>query len=264
VSDKTNQYLLASGFILLLGLYFTFRFLDTLMSVAAYLAFLAFVFFAWSKAGTIAEATMPFVMILLSFFICYGTRKAEKDPRNIDYQNCFFYVQLTSLLTLYAAGNYFVVQKLSNQLHHLPMENNAPLPAGWFFWAWTMLLPLAYIGLGIKNKSLLLLRTGLLLAVAAALTLRTYYHLLAPEYALVISGTLLLVLAIGLVKYLKTPKQGFTYAQRGSRHWASNLHLESLLVAQATHGPTAPAAANNRFGGGSFGGGGSSSDFNNN
>lgn len=262
VSDKTNQYLFVSGFILLLSLYFTIRFLDSIMSVVACLAFLAFMFFAWSKVGTIGEATMPFVMILLSFFSFYGARKAEKDPKNIDYQSCLFFIQLTSLLTLYAAGNYLVVQKLSNQLHHLAMENGSPLPAGWFFWAWTMLLPLAYMGLGIKNRSLLLLlRTGLLLIVAAALTFRNYYHLLAPEYALIISGTLLLLLATWLVKYLKTPKKGFTYAQRGSRHWANNLHLESLLVARAAHAPAAPAATNDRFGGGSFGGGGSSSDF---
>jgi uncharacterized membrane protein len=145
----------------------------------------------------------------------------------------------------------------------MPMENNSPLPAGWFFWAWTILLPLAYIGLGIKNKSLLLLRTGLLLVVAAALTFRNYYHLLPAEYALVISGTLLLLVSGWLIKFLKAPKNGFTYAQRGSRHWASNIQLESLLIAQAaTHTSSAPPApSTDRFGGGSFGGGGASSDF---
>jgi hypothetical protein len=235
VSDSANQYLFTSALILLLSLSFTFRFADRIMSVIASLSFLALVFFCWSKLGTIGETTMPFVIMFFSYLIISGTTRAAKNLAYLNYQECLSFVQLTSLLTLYAAGNYFVIQKLSYQLHHLPQENNAPLPFGWFFWAWTMLLPLLYIGLGIKNKSLLLLRLGLLLVVISAYTFRNYYHLFPTEYVLVISGTVLLLMAVWVIRYLKKLKHGFTYAQRNSRHWANNVHLESLIFAGATH-----------------------------
>jgi uncharacterized membrane protein YgcG len=261
VSDSSNQYLFTSGFILLLSSFFTLRFADRIMSVIATISFLALVFFCWSKAGVIGETTMPFVIMIFSYLIFSGATRAAKNSAYLNYQDCLSFVQLTSLLTLYAAGNYFVVQRLSNQLHHLPQENNTPLPFGWLFWAWTMLLPLLYIGLGIRNKSLLLLRLGSLLLVIAAYTFRNYYHLLPTEYALVISGTVLLLMAAWVIRCLRTPKHGFTYAQRNSRHWANNVNLESLIVAGATHTPSGPAPSTVRFGGGSFGGGGSSSDF---
>lgn len=260
VSNRSNEHLLISGFIFLLSSYFALCFADTLMSVIASLSFLALVFFIWSKAGTIGEATMPFVMMLFSFLIFYGSKRAEKKINTINYNDCIKYIQVVNLLTLYAAGNYFLVSMLSSMLHDLPSDNNATLPFSWFFWLWTIFVPFIYIWLGIKNKSLLLLRIGLLLVVPIVLTVRMIFHILPTEYALVISGTVLLFIAIALIKYLKTPKKGFTYTQRSSRHWANNINLESLIVAQAAHTPS-PAPSNDRFGGGSFGGGGSSSDF---
>ncbi|RYE27748.1 MAG: hypothetical protein EOP42_18800 [Sphingobacteriaceae bacterium] len=261
VADKNNEYLFVSGFVLLLSLYLTLRFADTLMSAVAFLSFLALIFFSWSKAGTIGEMTMPFVMMLISFLIFYRAGKAQKDAKFINYYKCLACVQLISLLTLYAAGNYFVVLMLSSQLHNLPAGNNADVPFSWFFWLYTMLVPFVYSWLGIKNKSLLLLRTGLLLVALAALTFRMIFHVLPTEYALVLSGTVLLLSAFMLIKYLKTPKNGFTYTRRSSKHWVNNINLESLIVAQAAHAPSAPAPDTERFGGGSFGGGGSGSDF---
>ncbi|RYE22965.1 MAG: hypothetical protein EOP42_23815 [Sphingobacteriaceae bacterium] len=261
VTDKNNEYLFISGFVLLLSLYFTIRFADTLMSVLACLSFLAFTFFSWSKAGTIGQATMPFLIMLFSFLLFYSAKRAEKDARTIHYHTCLACVQLISLLTLYAAGNYFVVSMLSNQLHNSPLDDNAPLPFSWFFWLWTMLIPFIYVWLGIKNKNLMLLRIGLLLVMLAAFTFRLIFHLLPTEYALALSGALLLLITVSIIRYLKTPKSGFTYTQRNSKHWANNLNLESLIVAQAAHTPAMPTPDTDRFGGGSFGGGGSSSDF---
>jgi NADH:ubiquinone oxidoreductase subunit 6 (subunit J) len=171
------------------------------------------------------------------------------------------YVQIASLVTLYLAGNYYVVQKLSNVLHDLPQDSSQSLPFGWFFWLWTLALPLVYVGLGVKKKSIIHLRLGLLLLAAAAFTFRNYYQLLPAEYVLVIVGAALLLIAIAAMKYLKTPKSGFTYVQRGSRHWANNINLESILVAGASPTATVPSNNPSPFGGGSFGGGGASGSF---
>ncbi len=154
-------------------------------------------------------------------------------------------VQLISLLTLYAAGNYFVVSMLSSLLHNSPSDINVSLPFSWFFWLWTILLPFVYVLLGIKNKNLMLLRIGLLLVVLAGLTFRMIFHLLPTEYALVLSGTVLPVVAIVLIKYLKTPKNGFTYTQRSSKHWANN--IKSRII-DCCAGSTCAFGASSRYG----------------
>jgi hypothetical protein len=261
-SNQLNANLWSAVCILILSGWSALRFVNTLMSSIACLAALAVVFFAWNKAGALGEATMPFMIMLCSYLIYNLTSRSKADPRALYYQKCLVFVQVTSLLTLYAAGNYLVVQKLSNQLHHLPLETNNPIPFGWIFWCWTILLPIAYIALGIRKKNLLLLRLGMLLIAAAAYTFRFYYHLLAIEYVLAIAGVLTLVLVIALIRYLKTPKHGFTYAQRSRKHWVNNLNIESLVVAGvASHTQSVPIESKDRFGGGHFGGGGASADF---
>lgn len=259
--DSPNENLLVALFILAISLYLTPRFADPVMAVISLLSLLAAVFFIWNKAGAIAQATMPFLIMAVSFIAWYRSNAVSEVSRFTNYRTCLVYVQIVSLLTLYLAGNYYVVQKLSNMLHGLPQDSNQPLPFGWFFWLWTLGLPLLYVGLGLRNKSLILLRIGLLLIAAAAFTFRNYHQLLPAEYVSVIAGAALLLIVIAAIKYLKTPKTGFIYVQRGRRHWANNINLESILVAGASPTSTVPAVNPSPFGGGSFGGGGASSNF---
>jgi hypothetical protein len=262
-ADKnSNQFLIASAFVLVLSLWLTIRLAKTLMASFSSLSLLAFVFFAWIKIGPLGEATMPFVIMICSGLIYYVVYSMENNYKAFYYRKCLMFMQATSLVMLYAAGNYLIVQKLGNQMHHLPADSNNPLPLGWFFWAWTFLLPILYILLGIKKKDLLLLRLGLLLVAAAAYTFRFYFHVLDIEYVLVITGAIFVPTMFWLIRFLKTPKFGFTYAQRGRRHWINQVNLESLVVAgAASHTPVAPVESTSRFGGGSFGGAGASSDF---
>ena len=262
LSDQPNGNLFISACLFMLTCWFTLRFANALMSCMVGLSALALVFFAWKNAGAIGEATLPFLMMLCSYLIFRLADQIAKAPQALYYQKCLLFLKLTTLTTLYAAGNYFVVQKMGNLLHKLPAEANDPIPFGWIFWGWTILLPLVYVALGIRKRNLLLLRLGLLFIAATACTLRVYHHLLAIEYVLVIAGGLILGLLILLLKYLKTPKFGFTNTQRSRKHWVNNLNLESLVVAgAASHTQSVPQQSKEPFGGGSFGGGGSSADF---
>ncbi|RYE16413.1 MAG: hypothetical protein EOP42_33985, partial [Sphingobacteriaceae bacterium] len=81
MGDQNKEYLFLAGFVLLLSLYFTLRFANNLMSVVAFLSFLALIFFSWGKAGTIGEATMPFIMMLFSWLIFFTAGRAAKDTR---------------------------------------------------------------------------------------------------------------------------------------------------------------------------------------
>ncbi|WP_316841020.1 hypothetical protein [Pedobacter gandavensis] len=253
----TNELIL-SGFITLLGSYFTLRFADLAMALLAFCAFIAFVFFGWYKYGFQPLSTMPFLMITLALLI-YGFAK-QLDKKHWVYNNVLGMVQIGSLLTAYAAGNYFIVRELGSTMNDVTLKPDQGIPFGWFFWLWTIGIPLIYIAMGLKRKEVILLRSGLILVAAAAFTFRSYYHVLPIEMMLVICGGLLLGLSYAVMRYLESPKHGFTAAELDDDQLLDKLKVESLIVS-GTFGDGTSAPEGSRMGGGNFGGGGASSDF---
>lgn len=245
------------GIAFLMFMVLSLRFTDILMAAACCVCFFAFIFFCWTKVIPPGMSTVPFAMMVAAagtYWLAYVNR--EKFDY---YQNCLIIVQIVCLLTLYAAGNYYIIQTLSDELHGTV---NATVPLSAFFWIWTMMVPFVYAGLGIRKKDVILLRTGLLLIAAAVITFRTYFHVLPVDVALTIGGALLLGIAYAVIRYLKTPKYGFTYAEPEDENVMDRLKIESLIVAESlsTHTP-APTNNSVKMGGGDFGGGGSSGDF---
>lgn len=259
LTGHQSNYLALSLLIFLLNLYFTARFSDMLMSVLCCAAFFAVIFFGWTKYISGGLTTMPFAIMLASAALYWIANKWTRTEEYINYQNCLIVAQVISLLTLYAAGNYYVVQTLSDELLG---GSGKPIPFGTIFWIWTIALPFIYLGFGIRKKDMILLRSGLLLIAISVITFRTYYHILPVDVTLTIAGAALLIIAYAIMKYLKTPKHGFTYAETDETNLMDHLKIESLIVAETfSTAPAAPADTGTKFGGGDFGGGGSSSNF---
>ena len=253
------QVLFTSGFIALLSLYFTLRFVNPLMAVICFLSLLIFLAVSWNHAGAFGTATLPFFVMILSGLGYFLSSRSMSSLKTIYYRNCLRWLQVTSLVIFYLAGNYYVVQQLGDLLYGSGVAKAYHVPMPWFFWAWTILMPFVYISFGVKKKDVILLRTGSVLIAAAAFTFRNYYHVMPIEATLVLIGIVMLSIAYGLIRYLKTPKNGITYEDLDENSLSDNLKIESLVVsAIPTHTAGAPAE---RFGGGSFGGGGSSGNF---
>lgn len=259
--DQHNDIALAlftSGFVLLLALWFTLRFANPLMAVICFSALLIFLAVSWNHTGAFGTATLPFFVMILSGLGYFLSLRNIRSLKTIYYRNCLKYLQIASLLILYLAGNYYVVQQLGSLLYSSESAYRVPVP--WLFWAWTVLMPFAYISFGVKKKDVILLRTGAVLIAAAAFTFRNYYHVMPIEATLALLGIVMLAIAYSLIRYLKTPKNGITYEDLDENSLSDNLKIESLVVSAIPTGSTAGAPAD-RFGGGSFGGGGSSGNF---
>ena len=98
--------------------------------------------------------------------------------------------------------------------------------------------------------------------VAAIATFRYYYHLLPTDIMLTIAGALTILIAWLTIRYLATPKHGFTYTDPGEKVLLDYLRIESLITAEiVSDRPSAPTHDDSRFGGGDFGGGGASESF---
>lgn len=248
-------------FICLLALYYALRFTDMLMTAVSLIALIATIFFIWDGLFSWGRATMPFLIMLICLGIYFLSKRSVGKKATIYYTNCLYVAQIISLLVLYLSGNYFVVQTLSVPTAEFSSATAAPpVPFAPFFWAWTILLPFIYIYFGLRKKDVIILRTGLLLVAAAAFTFRNYYHLMPIEGVLSIVGAILLGICYMVMKYLKTPKHGFTYEDLDSDDFMDKLKVESLIVSETFSG-TQPQGNNTRFGGGDFGGGGASGNF---
>ncbi len=256
--DFPGQYILLSGCLLLACAWLCIRFTDAFMGMLAYTAFVVFVFLFYTRLGSFAVTTVPVLLIVLSV-IAYRAlynlyARQSLQPYHFTLQAVLF----LTLISLYAGGNYFVVHELGKKLMDQP-GNNSGLAAGWLLWITTILIPLIYLGMGIYQKKLLFIRTGLLLIGATVFTVRYYYSLLPAELAMVFGGLVLIAISYSLMRYLSKPRHGFTQDEQ-DKTGNSLRHAEALLVAQAfTQKPTPEQGF--QFGGGSSGGAGAEGNY---
>lgn len=241
-----------------ISLYCSVRFADRIMSAVAFLSFLAIFFFLFTDHLGISKAVIPFVLMAASAGVYLLMTSLDKKPKLKNYEHCFTMVIIVSLISFYAAGNYYVVREVNNAMFHL--TNDGSLPFGWLFWILTVLIPILYIIRGIQKKDVIFLRIGLLLIAAMIFTIRYYYNIFPIEIVMTIAGSILLVLYYALINYLKQPKFGFTYAELNSERKDEKSLIESLVIVE-TLGQQAKPADTTRFGGGSFGGGGAGGEF---
>ncbi|QXV65285.1 hypothetical protein INP83_19780 [Mucilaginibacter sp. 21P] len=239
----------------------TLRFADVLVAAGSCVCFFSLIYFSWTKLGSFGMATMPFLMIIVAATAYYLLNKMRRNDKLAYYHTCIDVARCVALIVFYLSGNYFVVNKLNNLLHHLA-DNNTYVRLGFFFWVWTMLMPAVLVAIGIRSKSSFLLRLGLLITAAAVATFRNYFHLLPIEVMLTIGGAILLLLAYTVIRYLKQPKHGLTSAQlEKAKDW-DRLNIEGFVIGQTGSSiTTTNAAQQTPFGGGTGGGGGSSGSF---
>lgn len=246
--------------IFVIAFYLTLRFADAVMSAVACLALLAVFFLSYIKAGDIAKATTPFLLMALTALIYFFAGKRKKQEKYRHYRSCLTVAEVTALVCFYLSGNYYVVRETSDSMFNLHLKEGEGIPFGWIFWILTVSVPLLYIARGIQKKNIVLLRTGLILIAAAVFTIRYYYYLMPIEMAMIIIGIILIGIAYALIQYLKQPKHGFTYKEALNPDFMNKLQIESLLISEIT-GWQQPSAGSTRFGGGSGGGGGAGGEF---
>ncbi|WP_295675638.1 hypothetical protein [uncultured Mucilaginibacter sp.] len=251
-----------SEMIFIVSLWLTIRFNDMLAAAFCSGAFFAIILFGWTRTGSMGVETAPFVMMFAAVFVFLRLSYYKNKRALVNYQNSLLIAQIVGLVVFYAAGNYYVVQVLGDELKGIDITTHTAVPFGVFFWVWTMLLPLIYVAIGLMRKDKLFIRVGMVLVAAAVITYKNYYHLLLVDVEFTIAGAALLALVYGITRYLKTPQHGFTKEDIDEDIKADEINVESVMVGSAFTGtPTAPADNGVKFGGGDFGGGGASGGF---
>ncbi len=248
--------------VFLLSFYCCLRFADRLMGLSACLALMAMLYNLVSVAGKTGLVLAPFLLMAgaaATLLLCsyLGPKAACRH-----YRPALTVIRIACLVAFYLSGNYYVVEEWGSRLSDRYAPQGSALPLGWLFWLLTVFVPLYYIFRGLRKKDPVFLRTGLVLTAVIIFTVRNYYHVLPAEIAMTIGGALMIVLAYALIRYLRSPKHGFTYKQTNESYFMEKLNLESLVLAETfTNAPDQPETNGIEFGGGSGGGGGAEGTF---
>jgi hypothetical protein len=190
------------------SLFFTLRFTDISMTILAHLSFLAIVFSICLELGVMGRYIAPFAMVgaSLGVYLLAGRLLTIHTYRH--YMRSLEVLRVIALVTFYLCGNYFVVKQANDMLlleeftAFTDNTLNYSLPQAPLFWTFTILVPPAYIYLGLRRKDRILICTGLLLIAMAVFSVR-YYHSIAPiEVAMTLGGLIMILIAYAVIKYL--------------------------------------------------------------
>jgi len=260
-SDSSNLIICGTvGF--LLAAFAAIRYLNLLALVAA-IGFLGWILFQIiTSVGGIVEALMPFIFMATSATLFWGSKKLQAKGMNVIFEDQFVIVKTIALLFFYIAGNYFVVRELSISLMGLQLSSHNDIPFAIVFYLLTALVPMGYIYWGIKQKSILWIRIGLITMALSVVTFKYYFSLAYPMLTVTISGAILIVIALVFFNYLKQIRNGFTREILLQDKWRSS-DLTALIASQTLggHQMNVPADDEVIFKGGSFGGAGAGGNW---
>jgi hypothetical protein len=232
------------------------RYADPVVAAACFIAalWLAALILMHSKLGRLL---LPFGFMAIVGALLLALRQLPTRTDYYYYRSAGLVLRALSLAVLYLAGNYLVVREGNAELlgGGGPSGQVALAP---LFYLLTAVVPLVYIGLSLRRHDRLLLTMGLLTLAFSLFTLRYYRSLLPPEIAATLGGLALLVGALAALRYLRTPRHGLT--AEANKAIPPQFNLESLIIAETVHVPTAPVAGY-EFGGGQSGGGGADGRF---
>ncbi|GAB1444513.1 hypothetical protein MASR2M41_01190 [Flammeovirgaceae bacterium] len=237
-----------------------YRYLDLLTTAVAFFTFAYLVFYSFFSLDGVFQQIISFIFILCFSTLYFLSKKIKSKSNFAIWSNNLVIVESLSLLMVYLAGNYLVVRELSVNLMGIVIEGGQDIPFAFLFYGFTVLIPIAYLYFGIKNKDVVLLRVSLLVLACSVFTLKYYDGFDHPEVLLTASGIILLGIGLILFRFLKTIRNGFTREDLISEKWAS-MDAGAFIISQTLGGNPITVDESFQGGGGNFGGGGSSGSF---
>lgn len=260
---KDNQPVLVFLIIFPFVTFVALRFADAFLALASFVCLLIINGLLVLKLGTTGKIILPFESMGLSYLIYYLAIKQKKKDMMRYWNNCLVIIEIASLAALYLSGNYMTIRKLTESLLNTSIGPGQDIMLAPLFYAYTIIVPLVYVWLGLKRKNYTFLRLGLLLLIAGILSIKYYHSLMPAEYAMILSGIAMILAAYFSIRYLKTARHGVTFEidEHSAKHKVisniANIAI-SQVMANQPH-PTKPDGPD--FGGGDFGGGGAGADF---
>lgn len=213
------------------------------------------------ELGATGKTILPFVLMLFSAGIYFYSKPILKNLKTTFYYKGVLLANSFSLILFYLSGNYLVVRELSVALLGAEIAPNSDISFAYMFYAFTYIVPAAYLVYSLLKKDRIMLWIGALAMAFSIYSIRFYYAVLPIETFLTIAGLLLFAFTYFAINKLKHKVTGITF--RPDRFTNSNafVNAETLIASQLGLKPETVQESDMKFGGGSFSGGGSSGEF---
>ncbi|QOG01451.1 hypothetical protein [Flavobacterium sp. MDT1-60] len=226
------------------------------------LALSAVLFYGLFEFGPIGKTILPFVAMLFAAGFYFFTKKYIHNLTESYYYNGLLLANGFCLILFYLSCNYLVVRELSIMLLGNEILPGTDIPFAYFFYAFTLIVPILYLVQALRTKDRIMLWISFLAIAFSIYTIRFYYSVLPIEVALTLGGIVLFVIAYFSIKKLKEKESGLTFKPDRINNSNALLNAEALIVA-STFGmkPQVKTESPMEFGGGGFSGGGSDGSF---
>jgi hypothetical protein len=226
------------------------------------LASSAILFYGLFEFGSIGKTILPFTAMLFAAGFYFFTKKSIQSLTESYYYRGLLLANSFCLILFYLSCNYLVVRELSVMLLDNEILPGTDIPFAYFFYAFTLIVPILYLVQALKTKDRILLWISFLAIAFSIYTIRFYYSVLPIEVALTLGGVVLFAIAYFSIKRLKEKESGLTFKPDRINNSNALLNAEALIVA-STFGmkPELKVESPMEFGGGGFSGGGSDGSF---
>lgn len=216
---------------------------------------------ACSYGGSSIHGLIPFIFIVVFTVLFFAATRLQKRYRHVAFEDHFTLLRAACLLLIYLSGNYFMVLSVGYELLGVSYSSVEDIPMSGFFLTYTIFIPLLYLFLGIRFKSILFVRIAVLILALAIFTIHVIFELLAIEVFLTLCGGLMIAVSLVLLNYLKVIKNGFTRDKLLDDKWNSE-DLSAYIISQTSLDTSTNIPQDQTdFGGGNFGGGGAGSSY---
>ena len=246
---------------LVLGLFFAIRFINSISAVIAFIGLVGIFFNLIVEHDVMPKFYLSFVGLILAILVYFFVVHLAKNQNFYSYFKTLDTVRVASLLLGYLSMNYLVVRELSESLMNLEITIKSDVPLAFVFYGLTFLIPLLYFFLGIKWKDKLVLYTGLVTLTFGFYSIRHYYYFFPIEYVMVISGILLFGLAYFIIQQLKNKTEGVTFQPDRDSDDSLLFNAQAVLSLANANTPAPTQSNPMEFGGGGFSGGGAGEKF---
>lgn len=239
------------------------RYLHLLSLLVFCLASLAILFYAALKLGVIGQSILPFIALLFSALFYFFTKRINNNIKEKYYYNGILLANGFCLATFYLSCNYLVVRELSANLLGSELLPGEDIPFSYFFYAFTLVVPIIYLIQALRAKDRIMLWISFLAIGFSIYTIRFYHSVMPVEIALTLGGLVLFAIAYFSIKKLKYNDTGLTFKPDRINNSPAILNAEALIVASAFG--LKPEAQIEKspmeFGGGGFSGGGAGESY---
>jgi hypothetical protein len=232
------------------------RYLDLLSIGASIFCFVLVLFLVFDTMLGI----MPFLIMAVFLALYFTSRRMQKNANLVLWENHFIVFDSLALLLIYLGGNYFVVREMSVEMMRLELNEGQDIPLAFVFYVLTFLVPVLYLVIGVMKREMMLIRVGVLTILLSVVTIKYYYSFGHPEITVTLAGGVLVFISLGLMKYLKISRKGFTREKLLSSKWEDS-NLTAFIASQTLGGHQVSKTEKFAGKGGEFGGGGASGGF---